>query len=391
MSSKRILLFDTDLRGHHADYLSYLIDYHQQNSNFQLIIATDERLIKVFEKKYESQVNQLVFAGISEAEITDLHSQNIFKRSYNEWQLFCRFTKEYQVTQGLLMYFDVFQIGLLFGLKPPCPVSGIYFRPDFHYKTIGWKAKLNTIRKKWMLRQILNKPFLNTVFSLDKSAVEVIKPLSRKAKVLPVSDPVRSYKVSEDEVGSLREKLGLNKHKKTFLLFGFLDERKGIEKAISALKLLDLSDLQNIQLLLVGVILPEYRKQIEESIRELPEEVIMKTVFDEIKGAEIQRYFEISDYILALYQHHVGMSQIVIRAAISQKPLIASDYGLMGKIVSEKALGITIDSTDPEKIAEAFTTAIKNGVSADEVAMKVLAEENSETTFAKAIFGELLG
>jgi hypothetical protein len=62
----------------------------------------------------------------------------------------------------------------------------------------------------------------------------------------------------------------------------------------------------------------------------------------------------------------------------------------MGKLVSEKALGITVDSTNPEKIAAAFTAVLKNRISVDEEAMAALANENSETTFAETIFGKLL-
>jgi glycosyltransferase involved in cell wall biosynthesis len=390
MPSKNILLFDTDLRGHHADYISYLIDYQQRNPEFQLTVVTNERLITVFKEKYSTHATKLTFIGISESEVTDLHQQHIFKRSYNEWQLFCRFAKKCQATQGLLMYFDVFQIGLLFGSPPPCPVSGIYFRPDFHYKTSGWKSNLNALRKKWMLRQILAKPFLNTVFSLDKSAVEVIESISKKTTILPVSDPVEFFEVSVNKVDSLRKELGLNQNKKTFLLFGFLDDRKGIEKVISALNLLDLTYSTQVQLLLVGVIAADYQEKIKHLIRKLPDSIIVRTVFEEVKGAKIQQYFELSDYVLALYQQHIGMSQIVIRAAISRKPLISSDYGLMGKLVSEKALGITVDSTNPEKIAAAFTAVLKNRISVDEEAMTALANENSETTFAETIFGKLL-
>jgi glycosyltransferase involved in cell wall biosynthesis len=390
MPSKNILLFDTDLRGHHADYISSLIDYQQRNPNYQLTVVTDERLITVFEKRYSTHANKLTFVGISESEITNLHQQNIFKRSYNEWQLFCRFAKEYQATQGLLMYFDVFQIGLLFGSPPPCPVSGIYFRPDFHYKTTDWKSNLNALRKKWMLRRILDKPFLNTVFSLDKSAVTVIKSISKKTTILPISDPVRSYEVSVSEVNSLQNELGLNQNKKTLLLFGFLDDRKGIEKVISALELMDSTDLKQVQLVLVGVIATDYQEKIEHLIRELPNSIIVKTAFEEVKGAKTQQYFELSDYVLALYQQHVGMSQIVIRAAISRKPLISSDYGLVGKLVSEKALGITVDSANPEEIAKAFTEVLKNGISVNEMSMEALANENSETAFASTIFGKLL-
>lgn len=390
MPKKTLLVFDTDMRGHHADYIAYLIDYQQANASIGLIVVTDERLTNRFEGQYEGNKN-LFFEGIPANEIVALHRNNIIRRSYEEWKLFCRFAKKYRPSHGLLMYFDVFQVGLIGTWSAPCSVSGVYFRPDFHYSTNGWKARLNAFRKKWMLKQILKKTFVKALFSLDKSAVEIISKFGGNTKVLSISDPVKSFELSPQSVNDLRESLGLMAGRKTFLLFGFLDDRKGIEKLISALDLLEESDFEQIQIIIAGAIEASYRQKIEVLLATLPTSVVIKTVFEEIKGADIQRYFAISDFVLALYQHHVGMSQILVRAAIAQKPLIASDFGLMGQIVNEKCLGITTDSSDPEAIATVIGTVLSGNIGRiDYAAMEVIARENSEVSFAETIFKTVL-
>lgn len=390
MASTNIVLFDTDSRGHHADYLTYLIAYHQANLDVSLVVVTDERLILTLQKQFANFTKNLTFDGIPATEIHQLHQESIFKRSYQEWRLFCRYAVKHQATQGLLMYFDVFQVGLLFGSKPPCSVAGIYFRPDFHYHTIGFKAKLNAFRKKGMLRLILGRKVIKTLFSLDKTAVGIIRSFASQTNVLPVSDPVQVYPANYGELTALRESLGLTAKRKTLLLFGFLDERKGVEKVFAAFKLMEKDVLAQIQLLLVGVIDPHYKQQIELEIQKLPASVSIKTVFEEIKGEKIQRYFEASDYVLALYQQHVGMSQIIIRAAISQKPLLASNFGLIGELVQTKSLGKTTDSADPEQIATLFRQAVVAEIPVDKKSMQQFAEENTDTAFAKTIFDTLI-
>ncbi len=390
MPPTNIVLFDTDSRGHHADYLTYLIAYHQANLDVSLVVVTDERLVLKLQKQFANSTQNLTFDGIPATEIQQLHQASIFKRSYQEWQLFCRYAAKYQATQGLLMYFDVFQLGLLLGSKPPCPVAGIYFRPDFHYKAVGFKAKLNAFRKKEMLRLILGRKVIKTLFSLDKTAVGIVQAFAKQTNVLPVSDPVQVYSSNNSELTALRESLGLTDERKTLLLFGFLDERKGIENVLEAFKLLEKEVLAKIQLLLVGVIDPHYKQQIESEIQKLPTEVSIKTVFEEIKGEKIQRYFEVSDYVLALYQQHVGMSQIIIRAAISQKPLLASNFGLIGELVQTKSLGKTTDSANPEEIATLFRQAVVAEIPIDRKSMQQFAAENTDTAFAKTIFDTLI-
>lgn len=388
---QRILLFDTDLRGHHTDYLNYLVEFHQNNPVFELVVVTDERLTQRFQRTFQGNSTNLTFIGIPEETISELHQKNIIARSYYEWQLFCNYARQHTSTHGVLMYFDVFQIGLIASFSSPCPVSGIYFRPDFHYESIGWKVKLNSVRKKWMLQLILRKPFVKNVFSLDKKAAEVIERLGGTANVLPISDPVKSYENSPELVATLKNKLKINSEKRVFLLFGFLDERKGIEKVVEAVLQLSVIEKQSIQIILAGAIEADYQKKIEDLISNNNLSGVFTTVFKEIRGESIQHFFEMSDYVLALYQHHVGMSQILVRAAISQKPLISSDFGLMGEIVREKHLGETVNSTDPDKIALAVRKAVDKGITADSVAMKSFAEQNSTQAFAETIFGNILG
>ena len=59
------------------------------------------------------------------------------------------------------------------------------------------------------------------------------------------------------------------------------------------------------------------------------------------------------------------MSGIIALGASYQKPILSSDYGLMGRIVEEKKLGLTCDSTRIDEISQSFTlltskTSMKN-------------------------------
>jgi glycosyltransferase involved in cell wall biosynthesis len=103
-----------------------------------------------------------------------------------------------------------------------------------------------------------------------------------------------------------------------------------------------------------------------------------KFIFEE----EIQQYFEVSDYILALYQKHIGMSGIMVRSAVAQKPLLANDFGLMGKIVPENELGIVVNGNIEEKFEMLLSKDVKIG---NPSKMKAFADLNRAENFAKVI------
>ena len=106
-----------------------------------------------------------------------------------------------------------------------------------------------------------------------------------------------------------------------------------------------------------------------------------------IPDEQIQPYFGLADIVLALYQHHIGMSAILIRAAAAGKPVLASDYGLMGELVRRHQLGCAVDSTQPAAIAQELATFLAGQPSSTLNLQKAaqFAQENHAACFAQAI------
>jgi glycosyltransferase involved in cell wall biosynthesis len=387
------MLFDTIIDGHHTDYLSHLINYWiQRQPEGELVVVTQIAFEPVFNQLLATAPagTTIRFIPIPQSEIERIHQQSILRRSFSEWDLCLNYSQQYQPTHILLMYLDIFQLGLWLGRKAPCPVSGIYFRPDFHYTTpVGVKARLNALRKKLTMRGMLRASSVKNLFSLDHSAVTLLSRINPKLNVIPLPDPVSTYPLTSTQVEQLRADLGIKPNRQVLLLFGFLDNRKGIEPLLDALKQVNPDVRSSICLLLVGAIKPDYQAQIEQRIGEVSPEVQIIGKFGEIRGALIQTYFEVSDYTLALYQHHVGMASVIIRSAISGKPLLASNYGYIGRLVQQEQLGAVVDSTSPAAISQLLEKVVTQGVSYSSDNLKKVAEENSDTLFAETIFSRL--
>ena len=103
-------------------------------------------------------------------------------------------------------------------------------------------------------------------------------------------------------------------------------------------------------------------------------------------------YFQIADVVLAPYQRHVGMSGILLLAAAANKPVLCSNYGLMGEMVRRYHLGLTVDSSQPQEIAKGLIKflEISNPLElCDPLPMQNWVKQNSASEFSRIIFEQV--
>jgi hypothetical protein len=74
-----------------------------------------------------------------------------------------------------------------------------------------------------------------------------------------------------------------------------------------------------------------------------------------------------------------------------QRPVLSSDYGLMGELVRRYQLGIAVDSTQPEAIASGFRQFLHQDPATvgDRTQMQTFADLNHGDRFAATIFRTL--
>ncbi|MEO0537409.1 MAG: glycosyltransferase [Cyanobacteria bacterium P01_A01_bin.123] len=406
-NQQRVMLFDLSVGGHHPSYILYLIQYwceHNLSGNLDIVISPDfmKRHFDVVESAQAYRDTSVQFIPISSREKAELLSHDsslkAAKRSFQEWRLMCKYAKKLRSNHIFLMYFDTAIVPFIFSQKPPCVISGIYFRPTFHYRRFPehislLKDRFQTWREYFNLSQILGNPKLHTLFSLDPLAVESIRQFSKRDNVFPLADPVKLYAIPDMRVQQLKAELGIEPNtKKVFLLFGALSRRKGIHHLLEAIPLLPKAISSQICLLLVGSLgsNADDKSFLQERLARLAiKNALQVIIVDQfIPESNIQVYFKISDIILALYQRHVGMSGILNRAAIATKPVLSTNYGLMGELTRRYKLGLTLDSTQPQDIANSLSRCIQERPECwiDPKLMQQFANQNDVERFSKAVF-----
>jgi glycosyltransferase involved in cell wall biosynthesis len=405
-NQSRILLFDSSVGGHHAAYIRHLISYWcNQNVPGRLDIVVVPKFLEEHQDIVEfAQVNgkeRVNFTAISDSEVAWLGSTSSYLQrklfALREWTLLNRYATALQSTQCLLLYFDTFQLSTVFKRKLPCPFSGIYFRPRFHYGDfsqcpLSWKDKVRHWQERFHISLALGHPQLKTLFCLDQFAVEYLNQFHRQPKAVYLPDPVENNTNIQFSIGEFRKELGIESHRQIFLLFGVLDARKGIYQLLEAISTLSPDLGQKMCLLIVGKIADNdklfIKKQIQDISEKLPVQIILKDKF--VAEHEVPLYFKSADVVLATYQRHVGMSGILLQAAAVQKPVLSSNYGLMGQIVNHWQLGLTVDSTVPSEIAVGLTKFLVSPSPKAELfnpdKAKIFAESNGIEKFTSTIF-----
>ena len=380
----RILLFDTITDGHHPDYLIHLIGFYSGNQEVELFVATGESFKSQFDARQKDENNQwgdnVTFLGIPTDKLNSIHSKPIYLRSIIEWNMLVETAKEINASQVLLMYFDYYQLGILIGKKAPCPVSAIYFRPNFSENDHGIYPQI----KKWMLSKVLKSGQIQNLFCLVHALVPYMKGQKTQTQIIPICDPVKQFEVSNPEVAEFRNKFKIPTDKKIFLNFGYLDDRKGMEVFIDACATLPKEALAKICLMLAGPVPEYYEKLIEAKLAQAPALEVIRC-YGYLPAREVQICFEISDVVLILYQDFLNMSSVLIRAAMANKPTFATRTGMIGELVSRNNLGLIVDATSVSEVANELNAIIKNGISYSEDNLKQLAKENSLHSFLSTI------
>lgn len=396
-----VMLFDLGASdGHHSSYLNYFIKYWCKEELFkQLVVVTSPNF---FEKNiladefadYCKQKN-VWFVEISPDEYFQFNNKKRFSKVLYEWNIYCRYASILKVSHCLFMYLDSLQLPIIFGRKSPCSFSGIYFRPSFHYHEFDeYNSSLsNSIRqwvKKTVLYLVMKNSQLRILFCLDQFAVKHIKTNNSLVKTAYLPDPID--KNDKSNPNELRDCLQVEPGRIVFLLFGSLEERKGILQVLQAIDLLSPSYCQQICLILAGVDYfsnPSTQEFINQLSERLPIQIITKYQF--IFEHEVSAYFQLADVVLVPYQRHVGMSGIILYAASAQKPVISSNYGLLGKLVKDNHLGITTDTRFPSKISKVITEFVDKGSSTmfNPEYAAIFAEKHDSQHFSKILTDEI--
>ncbi len=176
------------------------------------------------------------------------------------------------------------------------------------------------------------------IFNIDKPSKYVAHPLYDNF----------GDKISQEEA---RRKIGIEKDVKIVLFFGFIRQYKGLDLLFEAIKLLNDSTNQHVQIkFLIAGEFYEDRTAYDEQIKKLgiAESLILRTDF--ISDSEVKYYLCAADVVIQPYKN-ATQSGVTPLAYHFEIPMIVTNVGGLPGLVPDGKVGL-IAEPNPISIAE---------------------------------------
>lgn len=367
----RVLAIEIEHHGHHPSYIrNFAKTWAEYKIQGELKFLVSAQFLALHREEVDF-VKSLGQAGLSieqlQCPLPERGGPRRLIDYWTAWGEFCAVAKRWQACHGLLMYSDFFQLPVSFGKVSPCPLTAIYFRPTFHYRELAEyrptvNARVKAIRKAWLMKRFLRAASVHRVFSLDQLAVDYMNThMAGGASVEFLPDTFAPFEHGSEDIESMRLELGVEEGRTVLMLIGILDRRKGVVELLEACGRLPEEVAARICLVLVGRLAEDCRKDVNELVARLgpgsAAQVILRNQF--VPEADVQVYYGVADVILATYQKHMGSSSALIRAGLAGKPVLASDYGLLGELVRRRKLGRTVDACDSQSLVDGIISCLE--------------------------------
>ncbi|MGF1452302.1 MAG: glycosyltransferase, partial [Opitutales bacterium] len=392
---KAVLIFDPQTGGHHPGYLLNLLRYvalHEMEVMLQILVAPDfpEKHGDVVAFAQERLPERVKWWTLNSYEVEAYEeTESPARRGLLEWHMLQRHGNRIPHDEIFLMYADFITMPLALGRPFTAPLGGILFRQTPHYQRV-FKSRLNlseqtrSVIKGALLRRALTHPQLRMLLSLDSYLPDYLKHCRGGHKLGLCPDPVQQATGASPP--SLAE-AAFPPEAKVLLCFGVISARKGFGNFLEASSRMSGEDLARIAFWVVG---PSREPGEESRVRSALEKIRAKGgyTFREdrfVSDAEIGPYFQCAHGAAMPYQKHLGMSAVLVRAAVANIPALAADYGLLGHLVDDQRLGVSFDPANPAAIASALRDFAHGKVAFDKASAAKLAEINRMEPFGEAL------
>lgn len=396
-ATRRILVFEPDLEGHSQEWLQHLVDFVVADPRAPAlsILAPASLCEALARSQPPGAPGRVGFIALSEAERQACGRRPLSLAAFARWWVMRRHVRQSGADLGFFLSLDLLTLPLALRLGAHGrPLAGILFRPSVHYAALGnyrpaWSERLRDLRKDVLYRLALSNPAMRSILSLDPFFPFHARHHyrgGRKVEALP--DP--AHPAASGAAASPRE--ALPPDRLTFLLFGYLTERKGPLVVLEALARLPDAVARRIGVLFAGRIDPAIRAEIERRCAALATRqpgLWLRVDDRRLDEGELDDLVVRSDVVLAPYQRFVGSSGVLLWAARAGRPVLAQDYGLVGRLTREHRLGATADSSDPAKLARAIERMVEHGPATffDRPSARRFVEARTPRRFAEQVLG----
>jgi glycosyltransferase involved in cell wall biosynthesis len=368
----RVLILEPHATGHHASYLRWLAEATRTRNWSVIIATTDDALSHPALTSIESEFSNVEVHRIRDSSpflASLMRSSRLILREFGYWRTFKRTVSEIHARSPLdfivLPYIDycfyaLSVLGAPFRRTPWCAISmrlAVTGTRRVGPPALPWKWR--------MARRLLASSSLRALFVINPSVSEVPPNWCSgrtllKLRYLP--DPAHC-EIADSRLES-RAHLDVSSEDVAILVFGSIDERKGIDSLLAALSSRD--DLGNYRVILAGKQSPTMNAALAstDSLRLIGQRRLI--VMDRFVGdAELGSLLAACDVVWVGYRNHIYMSGVLVLAGRAGLPVIGTVDGEIGRLITKHALGVVARIERPTEVAIAMHAMLDSSLRED--------------------------
>jgi len=170
--------------------------------------------------------------------------------------------------------------------------------------------------------------------------------------IMPVQNP--------PDATDARKKLNLPLDRQIILFFGGIRPNKGLDILLEALENIK-SHNRRVLLVIAGGLLGRFNfESYSDIIKKADLSEHVQSFIRFIPEEEVDYFFAASEVVVLPYLKFESQSGVLLRAYAHKKPVVVSDVGAMGELVSSDKVGLAVKPGAAEPLAEAIISTLGN-------------------------------
>lgn len=379
-----VLVYDSEIAGHHAEYIEHLVKYIC-NNNFheEYYFLVNPEFLNRYGNivAFTKETSNIHWLYLSKDEYKKVSCKNLILRSFKNYSLLKEYAKRVNAMKVMIMHINNFQPAFCI-FSPKYSVSGILFLQFYRQPQNTLKDKIRYYRKYFTTKLFTKNKSLKSVFVLnDEKSVNYLNREFHTNIFKTLTDPIPALEPIENF--DVYKEYAIEKSRKIFLHIGLLDDRKGTLEIFDAIPCLEKKYHSKICLIFAGQSDPILNIKIQEKIEFYSKDTDIQLIrIDDFISNELMKsLFDQCFCVLLPYKMPEASSGIFGHAVAVGKTVIGNSQGLLGEMIDGYELGITLEYIGGRSIANAISKALT--IEFKSIVNKPL--NNSPEKFAKAV------
>ncbi|OYR55806.1 glycosyltransferase [Halorubrum halodurans] len=353
-----ILLFDQNTGGHHAEYAGRLLNSLSEFGIDADILASKDSRVSDFVMD-----SDIIWAkGESEQNLRQLFD-TAFERKYDAVHIL--------YLDDIIETIDSLKNPNIHSIPVIATLNGSFFNHFFlnevnasvlHYgpslsSAVPRGVGFSTALKEYYLQRIVREGKINNILVHSYEGKKYIEKFINSDLISPIPDPVKviDHNISRKEA---RELIGVDEEGIQLLFFGELRKNKGVKFLLKSLRAYE---GPRFRLLIAGSPADVERAELESLINSIHLPVVERLKY--IEESQIPYYFLASDGVLIPYKQEFGSrrtSGVFQKACGYGRPVIASDFGVIGRQTKQYDAGPTFEPGSTPDLNKTIADFVKN-------------------------------